>query len=108
MATQVQDRDGDKALTDEKFVEDVNEKRPRVAVHSDADAALTRKILLKLDIRYKFRPNTLHSRTAESIVNHFLLKSLACPGSSVPMLVPRPHECWERQNLRTGSKLEDD
>lgn len=51
MATNAQDRESDKTLTNEKFVEDVNEKQPRAKVQSAANAALTRKILLKLDVR---------------------------------------------------------
>jgi hypothetical protein len=39
---------------EEKFVEDVNEKQPRDVVEMDADAVRTKKILLKLDIRYIF------------------------------------------------------
>jgi hypothetical protein len=51
MAAEAQHHKGDMALADEKFADDTNEKQPRGAVQSAADVALTKKILLKLDVR---------------------------------------------------------
>jgi len=52
MAKNTHDSGDDKPLPDETFVEDV--KQPRNEFQSTEDAALTRRVLLKLDIRYKY------------------------------------------------------
>lgn len=89
-------------MAEEKYLEDVTEKKPASEGQLSDNAALTRKILLKLDFRYK--PQALSSRTM--LIP--LVQDLACPRPALPLLIPRSNKCRKCEDIRTRDLLEND
>lgn len=93
----------DDMAMDEKFVENA-EKKQEVTVGSTGDAALTRRILLKLDFRYGCGPSLRISMETDTCMHQNLAR--ACP--PFPLFLPRSHECRKCKDVWFGGESEDD
>jgi hypothetical protein len=94
-------------LAEERYIEQVPSKSTNAA-QSPENTALTRKILLKLDIRYTHLPSSIPPLKSTSKLTLYCLKNPPHPRPPIPLLISRPYKCRQRKNIRIGNNPQND
>jgi hypothetical protein len=106
------DHDIDMAYQDEKDEKLDVDKQGGATEISASDAALTRRILLKLDIRYfpayLLLPSSVYAISSYKALIIWLHQDLARLNSPLPLFLPGSYESRECQNIQSRSKSEYD
>jgi hypothetical protein len=105
----IRDHDVDMAYQDEKL--DVDKQGGATEI-SASDAALTRRILLKLDFRYFLAylslPSSVYAISSYKVLIIWLHQDLARLNSPLPLFLPGSYQSRQCQNIQSRSKSEYD